>query len=103
MSFISVFHVAGEFKTNSWDVFWGLNNKFFAWIWLVLEYVFLPSKTCFICYFFSCIKVDSAWNSGRYEEARRNAKIAKILNIIGFAFGIAGWVDVAIGVIYSHL
>ena len=55
----------------------------------------------FICHtFFSRIKVDSAWNSGRYEEARRNANIAKILNIIGFAFGIAGWVGVAIGVIY---
>ena len=62
-----------------------------------------PPKLVLFVTFFSCIKVDSAWNSGRYEEARRNAKIAKILNIIGFAFGIAGWVDVAIGVIYSHL
>ena len=61
--------------------------------------MFLPSKF-YLLYFFSRIKVDSAWNSGRYEEARHNANIAKILNIIGFAFGIAGWVGVAIGVIY---
>ena len=54
----------------------------------------------FFWFFFSCIiKVDSAWNSGNYEEARRNANIAKILNFIGIGVGIAGWVGVGIYVI----
>ena len=50
-------------------------------------------------FIFPCIKVDSAWSSGRYDEARRNANIAKILNFIGIGVGIAGWVGVGIAVI----
>ena len=38
------------------------------------------------------LQVDSAWSSGNYEEAQRNANIAKILNIIGFVVGILAWV-----------
>ena len=60
----------------------------------------LQAIICCVFVFFSCIiKVDSAWNSGNYEEARRNANIAKILNFIGIGVGIAGWVGVGIYVI----
>ena len=38
------------------------------------------------------LQVDSAWSSGNYEEAKRNANIAKILNIIGFFIGTLAWV-----------
>ena len=38
------------------------------------------------------LQVDSAWSSGNYEEAQRNANIAKILNIIGFVIGILAWI-----------
>ena len=38
------------------------------------------------------MQVDSAWSSGDYEAARRNANIAKILNIVGFSVGTVVWV-----------
>ena len=46
--------------------------------WLVVLYTALP-------------KVDSAWSSGNYEEARRQSNIAKILNFIGIGIGIGVW------------
>lgn len=45
------------------------------------------------------MQVDSAWTSGNYEEARRNANIARILNFIGIGLGIGGWVVVGIYVL----
>ena len=45
------------------------------------------------------MKVDSAWTSGNYEEARRNSNIAKILNYIGIGIGIGTWVVVGIYII----
>lgn len=44
-------------------------------------------------------KVDSAWSSGNYEEARRQSNVAKVLNYIGIGIGIAGWVIVGIIVV----
>ena len=44
-------------------------------------------------------KVDSAWSSGRYDEAQKNANIAKVLNFIGIGVGIASWVVVGIIII----
>ena len=38
------------------------------------------------------LQVDSAWSSGNYEEAQRNANIAKILNFIGYVIGTLSWV-----------
>ena len=38
------------------------------------------------------LQVDFSWSSRNYEEAQRNANIAKILNIIGFVVGILAWV-----------
>ena len=37
------------------------------------------------------MQVDSAWSSGNYEAAQRNANIAKILNIVGFSVGTVVW------------
>ena len=45
------------------------------------------------------VQVDSAWSSGNYEEAQRNANISKILNIIGFVIGILTWVAVIVAVV----
>ena len=44
-------------------------------------------------------KVDSAWTSGHYEEARRSSNIAKVLNYIGIGIGVGGWVVVGIIII----
>ena len=44
-------------------------------------------------------KVDSAWESRNYDEARRNSKIAKIFNIIGIAIGSVIWSFIAIYVL----
>lgn len=45
------------------------------------------------------VQVDSAWTSGRYEEARRHSNNARILNYIGIGVGIGVWVIVGIGVV----
>ena len=45
------------------------------------------------------LQVDSAWSSGNYEEAQRNANIAKILNIIGFVIGILTWIAAIVVVV----
>ena len=44
-------------------------------------------------------KVDSAWSSGNYEEARRQSNIAKVLNFIGIGIGIGVWAVVGIYVV----
>ena len=45
------------------------------------------------------LQVDSAWSSGNYEEAQRNANIAKILNIVGFVIGILAWIAAIVVII----
>ena len=52
-----------------------------------------------MCPYLLYLKVDSAWTSGNYEEARRSANIAKILNFIGIGVGIGVWVVVGIVVL----
>ena len=47
------------------------------------------------------LQADSAWSSGNYEDARRNASIAKILNIVGFSIGTLAWVIAVILIITS--
>ena len=44
-------------------------------------------------------QVDSNWSSGNYEEAQRNANIAKVLNIVGFVVGILAWIVSAVIVV----
>ena len=41
------------------------------------------------------LQVDSAWLSGSHDVARRHAKTAKILNIIGIAIGSGIWAIIA--------
>ena len=45
------------------------------------------------------MQVDSAWSLGNYKEARRNANISHILNIIGFAIGALVWFSAIIAII----
>ena len=54
-----------------------------------------------LCYAAILLQVDSAWSSGNYTEAQRNASIARILNYVGIGIGIAGWVFVAVIVIIN--
>ena len=47
------------------------------------------------------LQADSAWTCGNYEDARRSANIAKILNIVGFSIGTLAWVIAVILIIIS--
>lgn len=46
------------------------------------------------------MQVESSWSAGQHEDARSHSRVAKMLNIIGIAVGIALWISVAIGVVY---
>ena len=48
------------------------------------------------------LQVDSAWTAQRPDEARRNAKTAKILNIAGFVIGFF-FVDVIIIIVIIYM
>lgn len=45
--------------------------------------------------------MDSAWAAGNYDEAKRSANMAKILNFIGLGVGIALWAFFGIIIIAS--
>lgn len=43
--------------------------------------------------------MDSAWSAGNYQSARHNSNVAKVLNYVGFAIGIVGWVIAGIMIV----
>ena len=43
--------------------------------------------------------MDSAWSAGNYQSARHNSNVAKVLNYVGFAIGIVGWVIAGIVIV----
>ena len=54
---------------------------------LSLSMLVYSSISCPLILAYLIFQVDSAWSAGNYEEAKRNATKAKIINIIGFVVG----------------
>ncbi len=62
-------------------------DSWLVWSILTTIFCFLPTGVAAIVF---SAQVDSYWGQGRYEDARRAAKRAKILNIIGAAVAVGG-------------